>query len=276
RVCDLADKALLDTKLDRMLHHHNALLKGWGAEPVEKKELLDALLEVAPKILPFMEPVWKRLDTLRREGKRILFEGAQGVMLDVDHGTYPFVTSSNTVPGMAAIGSGSSLHAVNYILGITKAYTTRVGSGPFPTELFDETGETIGRVGKEFGATTGRKRRCGWLDLVALRYAVRINGVTKLMMMKADVLSGFKTVNVCTAYQYNGKTITHLPYSIAPEHLHPVYTELKGWEQQLSGITAASGLPETLRQYIAFLETALGVPVTIVSVGPDRTQTIHC
>ena len=209
------------------------------------------------------------------EGKKILAEGAQGSLLDIDFGTYPYVTSSNTTAAGACTGLGVAPGKIGKVLGIFKAYTTRVGSGPFPTELFDKDGETMGRVGNEFGATTGRPRRCGWLDLVALKYAVQINGVTELMMMKADVLSGFETVKVCTAYQYKGKTIEHLPYSIESDHVTPMYTELKGWSKDLTKMTKKEELPPALNEYIAFLEEQLDVPIRIVSVGPDRTQTIH-
>ncbi len=209
------------------------------------------------------------------EGKKILAEGAQGSLLDIDFGTYPFVTSSNTTAAGACTGLGVAPNKIKRVLGIFKAYTTRVGSGPFPTELFDKDGETMGRVGNEFGATTGRPRRCGWLDLVALKYAVQINGVTELMMMKADVLSGFKTIKVCTAYKYKGQEIQHLPYNIESKHVTPVYTELKGWAKDLTQMTQANELPPALNDYIAFLEEQLNVPIKIVSVGPDRLQTIH-
>jgi adenylosuccinate synthase len=210
-----------------------------------------------------------------KSGKKILAEGAQGSLLDIDFGTYPYVTSSNTTAAGACTGLGISPGSIQEVFGIFKAYTTRVGSGPFPTELFDEDGETMGRVGNEFGATTGRPRRCGWLDLVALKYAVRINGVTRLMMMKADVLSGFETIKVCTAYHYQGNQISHLPYSIEAPYLTPVYREMPGWKEDLTGMTAADELPKELQAYISFLEEELQVPISIVSVGPDRTQTIH-
>ncbi len=209
------------------------------------------------------------------EGKKILAEGAQGSLLDIDFGTYPFVTSSNTTAAGACTGLGVAPNKIGRVLGIFKAYTTRVGSGPFPTELFDNDGETMGRVGNEFGATTGRARRCGWLDLVALKYAVQVNGVTELMMMKADVLSGFKTLKVCTAYTYKGEEIKHLPYNIESEHVTPVYTQMKGWAKDLTQLTKAEDLPPALNEYIAFLEEQLNVPIKIVSVGPDRVQTIH-
>ncbi|SDQ59365.1 adenylosuccinate synthase [Flagellimonas zhangzhouensis] len=209
------------------------------------------------------------------ENKKILAEGAQGSLLDIDFGTYPFVTSSNTTAAGACTGLGVAPNKIKRVFGIFKAYTTRVGSGPFPTELFDEDGATMGRVGNEFGATTGRPRRCGWLDLVALKYAVQINGVTELMMMKADVLSGFETIKVCTAYKYKGEKIQHLPYNIEEEYVTPVYTEMKGWAKDLTKLTKAEELPPALNDYIAFLEEQLEVPIKIVSVGPDRLQTIH-
>ena len=210
----------------------------------------------------------------QRHQKSILAEGAQGSLLDIDFGTYPFVTSSNTTAAGACTGLGVAPNSIKEVFGIFKAYTTRVGSGPFPTELFDENGETMSRVGHEFGATTGRPRRCGWLDLVALRYACQVNGVTQLMMMKADVLSGFKTLKVCTAYNYKGKEITHLPYNIEPENVKPIYTNFKGWEENLTTMERPESLPKALIEYIEFLESELQIPIKIVSVGPDRKQTI--
>jgi len=210
----------------------------------------------------------------QKNGKSILAEGAQGSLLDIDFGTYPYVTSSNTTAAGACTGLGVAPNNIGDVFGIFKAYTTRVGSGPFPTELFDEDGETMGRVGQEFGATTGRSRRCGWLDLVALKYACQINGVTQLMMMKGDVLSGFKSLKVCTAYNYKGETITHLPFNIEEENVTPIYTEFKGWAADLTAMEDASQLPKELNDYIAFLEKELDIPIKIVSVGPDRKQTI--
>jgi adenylosuccinate synthase len=215
------------------------------------------------------------LNQAQKDGKSILAEGAQGSLLDIDFGTYPFVTSSNTTAAGACTGLGVSPSKINEVFGIFKAYTTRVGSGPFPTELFDSYGETMGRVGNEFGATTGRPRRCGWLDLVALKYAVQINGVTQLMMMKGDVLSGFDKLKVCTSYKYKGEVIDHLPYNIEEENITPIYTEVKGWKEDLTKMTDASQIPQALNEYISFLENELEVPIKIVSVGPDRTQTIH-
>nr|WP_297783483.1 adenylosuccinate synthase [uncultured Allomuricauda sp.] len=212
---------------------------------------------------------------VQAEGKKILAEGAQGSLLDIDFGTYPFVTSSNTTAAGACTGLGVAPNKIKRVLGIFKAYTTRVGSGPFPTELFDEDGAKMAKIGNEFGATTGRPRRCGWLDLVALKYAVQINGVTELMMMKADVLSGFDTIKVCTAYKYKGEEIQHLPYNIEEEYVTPIYNEMKGWSKDLTKLSKAEDLPATLNDYIAFLEQQLNVPIKIVSVGPDRLQTIH-
>ncbi len=211
----------------------------------------------------------------QKSGKKILAEGAQGSMLDIDFGTYPFVTSSNTTAAGACTGLGVSPGSIDEVFGIFKAYATRVGRGPFPTELFDENGATMSRVGNEFGATTGRPRRCGWLDLVALKYAIRINGVTALMMMKADVLSGFETIRICTSYKYRGDTIDHLPYNIEADNVVPVYRDMKGWKKDLTRMSKASELPENLNKYIDFLEDELEVPIKIVSVGPDRKQTIH-
>jgi len=209
-----------------------------------------------------------------KSGKTILAEGAQGSLLDVDFGTYPFVTSSTTTAAGACTGLGVAPNKIGEVFGIFKAYTTRVGSGPFPTELFDEDGETMSRVGNEFGATTGRPRRCGWLDLVALRYACQVNGVTQLMMMKGDVLSGFKTLKVCTAYKYKGDIIKHFPYNIDPENVEPIFTEFKGWNEDLTAMSDANQLPKELNTYIEFLEKELEIPIIIVSVGPDRKQTI--
>lgn len=214
------------------------------------------------------------LNSALKEGKTILAEGAQGSLLDIDFGTYPFVTSSNTTAAGACTGLGIAPNKVKDVFGIFKAYTTRVGSGPFPTELFDAVGETMAKVGNEFGSVTGRARRCGWLDLVALKYAVEVNGVTALYMMKGDVLSGFDTLKVCTAYTYKGEQIDHLPYNIEEENVQPVYVEKKGWKQDLTGLTTYGDLPEELKEYIEFIEEYVGVPIKVVSVGPDRKQTI--
>ncbi|CAM4288358.1 adenylosuccinate synthase [Zobellia nedashkovskayae] len=237
-----------------------------------EKDFFDSINEL--KELTFIDSE-EYLYQAQKSGKKILAEGAQGSLLDIDFGTYPFVTSSNTTAAGACTGLGVAPNQIGDVKGIFKAYTTRVGSGPFPTELFDEDGETMARVGNEFGATTGRPRRCGWLDLVALKYAVIINGVTELMMMKADVLSGFDTLKICTAYNYKGKKIEHLPFNIEAENVTPIYSEMKGWKEDLTKMSSADQLPATLMAYIEFLEKELEVPIKIVSVGPDRTQTIH-
>ncbi|WP_130734558.1 adenylosuccinate synthase [Flavobacterium sp. J27] len=236
-----------------------------------EEEFFDAIAGL--KKLTFIDSE-EYLNKALKEGKSILAEGAQGSLLDVDFGTYPFVTSSNTTAAGACTGLGIAPNKVKEVFGIFKAYTTRVGSGPFPTELFDEAGQTMARVGNEFGAVTGRPRRCGWLDLVALKYAVQVNGVTQLYMMKGDVLSGFETLDICTAYKYNGEEIQHLPYNIEPENVEPVFTTLKGWQADLTGMTNYEELPIELKEYIEFIEKELEVPISVISVGPDRKQTI--
>lgn len=263
-------------KYRALANKHQAMIASYKADiQYDLEELETAFFEAIEtlKTLEFIDSEAYLFDAMA-EGKSILAEGAQGSLLDIDFGTYPFVTSSNTTAAGACTGLGVAPNKIKEVFGIFKAYTTRVGSGPFPTELFDEEGATMGRVGNEFGATTGRPRRCGWLDLVALKYAVAINGVTQLMMMKGDVLSGFKKLKVCTAYNYQGKTITHFPYDIDPELVSPIYTELPGWKEDLTGMTSADQLPKELLGYIEYLEAELGVPIKIVSVGPDRKQTI--
>ncbi|MCX2678474.1 adenylosuccinate synthase [Galbibacter sp. EGI 63066] len=256
---------------------HEAMINFYNVDIQYNLDELEAEFFKAVKVLKTLTFIDSEeyIHQAQQNGKSILAEGAQGSLLDIDFGTYPFVTSSNTTAAGACTGLGIAPGKIGEVFGIFKAYTTRVGSGPFPTELFDEDGDTIGRVGKEFGATTGRKRRCGWLDLVALRYAVQVNGVTQLMMMKADVLSGFKKLKVCTAYNYRGETIKHLPYNIEAENITPVYTEIDGWDKDLTQISSEKDFPEALNKYIDFLEKELNVPIKIVSVGPDRTQTIH-
>ena len=262
-------RALAD-KHETMIDFHNVDIQ-YDLKELET-EFFNAIKEL--KQLTFIDSE-EYLYQAQKKGKKILAEGAQGSLLDIDFGTYPYVTSSNTTAAGACTGLGVPPGNIGGVFGIFKAYTTRVGSGPFPTELEDEVGETMGRVGNEFGATTGRPRRCGWLDLVALKYAVRINGVSQLMMMKADVLSGFKTIKICTAYKYKGAQVSHLPYNIEAENVTPIYTEMKGWEKDLTKMTSAEQLPETLIDYIDYLEKELEVPIKIVSVGPDRKQTIH-
>ena len=262
-------RALAD-KHEAMIDFYNVDIQ-YDLQELEA-EFMEAVKEL--KHLTFIDSE-EFLYQAQKEGKKILAEGAQGSLLDVDFGTYPYVTSSNTTAAGACTGLGVAPNQIGRVFGIFKAYATRVGSGPFPTELFDEDGATMGKVGNEFGATTGRPRRCGWIDLVALKYAVQINGVTELMMMKGDVLSGFKTIKICTAYKYKGTTISHLPYNIEAENVTPIYTEMKGWAKDLTKMTSEEELPESLMAYIKFLEAELEVPIKIVSVGPDRTQTIH-
>ncbi|MBT0608510.1 adenylosuccinate synthase [Aequorivita echinoideorum] len=255
---------------------HEAMIDFYNAEIQYDLSELEAEFFRAVEVLKTLTFIDSEeyLHKAQQEGKSILAEGAQGSLLDIDFGTYPFVTSSNTTAAGACTGLGVAPGKIKEVYGIFKAYTTRVGSGPFPTELFDEDGATMGRVGNEFGATTGRPRRCGWLDLVALRYAVQVNGVTQLIMMKGDVLSGFEKLKVCTAYNYKGETIQHFPYNIEAENVTPVYTEMKGWEADLTKMTEASQMPKALNDYIDYLEKELNVPIKIVSVGPDRKQTI--
>ncbi len=263
-------------KYRALANKHEAMIASYKADiEYNLSELEVAFFEAIEtlKTLKFIDSEAFLFDAMD-QGKSILAEGAQGSLLDIDFGTYPYVTSSNTTAAGACTGLGVAPNKIKDVFGIFKAYTTRVGSGPFPTELFDQVGATMGKVGNEFGATTGRPRRCGWLDLVALKYAVAINGVTQLMMMKGDVLSGFKKLKVCTAYAYQGKTISHFPYDIDPKLVTPIYTELSGWKEDLTQMTQADELPEEFITYIEFLEAELGVPIKIVSVGPDRKQTI--
>ena len=259
----------LANKHESMVSFYNVDLE-YDLEELEVEffEAVDVL-----KSLKFIDSE-EYLHQAQRDGKSILAEGAQGSLLDIDFGTYPFVTSSNTTAAGACTGLGIAPNTIEEVFGIFKAYTTRVGSGPFPTELFDEDGETMGRVGNEFGATTGRSRRCGWLDLVALRYACQVNGVTQLMMMKADVLSGFKSLKVCTAYKYKGEIIHHFPYNVEAENITPIYTDFEGWAEDLTEMNNESKLPKSLNVYIDFLEEELQIPIKVVSVGPDRKQTI--
>lgn len=275
RVCDLGDPDALGPKIERLLAHHNALLRGLGQPEVDAGELRAQLEEIAPKILPFAEAVWIRLDEARRAGKRILFEGAQGVMLDVDHGTYPYVTSSNTVSSQAAAGSGMGPGAIGTVLGITKAYTTRVGSGPFPTELTDEIGEELGRKGHEFGVVTGRKRRCGWFDAVMVRQAIKVAGITGIALTKLDVLDGFKELRICVGYDLDGKRLQHLPASAtAQAACRPVYETFEGWQESTRGARSWAALPATAIKYVRRIEELIEAPVTLLSTSPERDDTI--
>ncbi|NJY63281.1 adenylosuccinate synthase [Salinimicrobium sp. CDJ15-81-2] len=256
---------------------HEAMISFYNVDVQYNLEELEAEFFKAIETLKSLQFIDSEeyLYQAQKDGKSILAEGAQGSLLDIDFGTYPFVTSSNTTAAGACTGLGVAPNQIKEVFGIFKAYTTRVGSGPFPTELFDEDGEKMGRIGKEFGATTGRPRRCGWLDMVALKYAVQVSGVTQLIMMKADVLSGFDTLKICTAYNYRGDEITHLPYNIEAENVTPVYTHFKGWKEDLTKLSSAGELPQELKEYITYIEKELEIPVKIVSVGPDRLQTIE-
>jgi len=275
RVCDLADPDSLPEKLDHLLLHHNALLRGLGAPEIERAPLLASLIEIAPKVLPFAEPVWRLLDEAKRAGRRVLFEGAQGIMLDVDHGTYPFVTSSHTHPGQAASGAGLGPGAVGYVLGITKAYTTRVGSGPFPTELTDATGELLGQRGKEFGVVTGRKRRCGWFDAVMVRQAVKVAGIHGIALTKLDVLDGFAEIKVCTGYRLGNAILDRLPAGAAQQQaVEPIYETIEGWSENTRGARSWAQLPALAIKYIRRIEELIEAPVALFSTSPERDDTV--
>jgi adenylosuccinate synthase len=275
RLGDLVSREIVAQKLEVLLLHHNALLRGLGLDEIDRAGLEAELMEVAAKVLPFADIVWKTLDGVRRAGKRILFEGAQGTMLDIDHGTYPFVTSSNTVAGAAAAGSGLGPGVLGYVLGITKAYTTRVGGGPFPTELTDDVGRTLGERGKEFGTVTGRARRCGWFDAVLVRHAVRVNGITGLALTKLDVLDGFSEVKVCVGYRVGGEDIDYLPASsVLQTQVEPYYEVMEGWSQSTQGARSWAELPATAVKYIRRIEELIGAPVHLLSTSPERDDTI--
>ena len=275
RMCDLAEPETLAAKLDDMLLHHNALLKGLGAAPFERQVLLDRLLELAPQLLPYVEPVWQRLDQARRAGTRILFEGAQAVMLDVDHGTYPFVTSSNTIAGTAAGGSGVGPGVVGFVLGIAKAYCTRVGSGPFPTELHDDVGRGLGERGREFGTNTGRPRRCGWFDAALVRQAVKVGGIDGLALTKLDVLDGMPELKIGVGYTIDGVHVDHLPAGQgAQARAVPVYETIEGWTTSTRGARTWAQLPAAAIKYVKRIEELVEAPVTLLSTSPDRDDTI--
>ncbi len=275
RVCDLADLDSLGAKVDELLVHHNALLRGFGQEEIDRDELMQLLEELAPRLLPYGATVWRELDEARRGGKRILFEGAQGIMLDVDHGTYPFVTSSNTVSGSAAAGTGLGPKSLEYVLGITKAYTTRVGSGPFPTELDDEIGSLLGERGREFGTVTGRQRRCGWFDAVLVRQSVKLSGMDGIALTKLDVLDGISEIKLCVGYKINGEESDYLPSSSALQAVaEPVYETLEGWGESTQGARSWAELPATAIKYIRRIEELIEAPVTLLSTSPERDDTI--
>ncbi|WP_038036772.1 adenylosuccinate synthase [Thermopetrobacter sp. TC1] len=275
RVSDLANPDTLPMKIERLLAHHNPLRKGLGVEEIDGRALFDALMDVAPVLLPFMDSVWSLLDAQKRAGKRILFEGAQGTFLDIDHGTYPFVTSSNTVASQAATGSGVGPSTLEYVLGIAKAYTTRVGSGPFPTELDDEIGRRIGERGREFGTVTGRARRCGWFDAVLVRQAIKVSGVTGIALTKLDVLDGFDELKVCVAYELDGERIDRLPAGQgAQARVKPVYETLPGWKESTYGARSWNDLPAQAVKYVRHIEELIECPVALLSTSPEREDTI--
>ena len=275
RVMDLRSERNLDSRLKNVLSHHNAIRKGLKKKVFKKEEIKKKLLKIAPQILEFAKPVWLKLDEFKKDRKKILFEGAQGVLLDVDHGTYPFVTSSNTVPSMASTGSGSGPGNIGYVLGITKAYTTRVGSGPFPTELKDKTGELLGKRGKEFGTVTARKRRCGWFDGVLVRQTIKISGINGIALTKLDVLDELDEIKMCIQYILNGKKIDYLPAASEDQfNIKPVYKIFPGWKTKTRGIKNIQDLPENAKKYIYALEDFIGAKVSSISTSPEREDTI--
>jgi adenylosuccinate synthase len=275
RVGDLAEPEMLSERIEGLLLHHNALRRGLGEPEIDAADLKAKLEDVAPKILPFIGVIWQELDAARRNGKRILFEGAQGTMLDVDHGTYPFVTSSNTVAAQAAVGSGQGPGVVDYVLGISKAYTTRVGGGPFPTELEDDIGRLLGERGKEFGTVTGRPRRCGWFDGVLVRQAVKINGINGIALTKLDVLDGMEELKVCTGYRIDGEPHDHLPASMVRQmKVEPVFEVMEGWSKSTRGARTWADLPATAVKYIRRIEEIIDSPIALLSTSPEREDVI--
>ena len=275
RVADLADRDALEAKIDRLGAHHDALRKGLGLPELDRAALLQSLLEIAPAILAYAQPAWRLLDQLNRQGRRILFEGAQGALLDVDHGTYPYVTSSNVVAGQAAAGSGMGPRGPGFVLGIVKAYTTRVGEGPFPTELEDEIGRHLSVVGKEVGVNTGRQRRCGWFDAVLVRQSVAINGIEGIALTKLDILDGLERLKICVGYRLNGELLDYLPAGLkAQAAIEPVYEEIEGWSETTQGARSWRDLPANAVKYVRRLEELIGAPVALLSTSPQRDDTI--
>jgi adenylosuccinate synthase len=275
RVMDLRSESNLDDRLENVLLHHNAIRKGLNKKVYEKDDLKQKLLKIAPEILKFAQPVWLKLNEFKNDRKKILFEGAQGILLDVDHGTYPYVTSSNTVPAMAATGSGIGPNMINYVLGITKAYTTRVGSGPFPTELNDNIGENLGRRGKEFGTVTARKRRCGWFDGVLVRQTIKISGINGIALTKLDVLDELDEIKMCVEYELNGKKIDYLPAASEDQFdVKPIYKTFPGWKTKTQGIRNIKDLPDNAKKYIHALEDFIGAGISSISTSPERDDTI--
>ena len=275
RVMDLRSEKNLDQRLESVLMHHNAIRKGLGKKIFEKEKLKKDLLKIAPEILKFSQPVWLKIEQFKRQKKKILFEGAQGVLLDVDHGTYPFVTSSNTVASSAATGSGCGPNSINYVLGITKAYTTRVGEGPFPTELKDDIGETLGNRGKEFGTVTSRKRRCGWFDGVLVRQSIKISGIDGIALTKLDVLDELDEIKMCIQYDLNGKKIDYFPAAVEDQlKIRPIYKIFPGWKKSTNGIKNKEQLPENAKNYIYAIEDFIGTKISSISTSPEREDTI--
>ena len=275
RVMDLVSEKNLDQRLETVLIHHNAIRKGLGKKIFKKDRLKKDLLKIAPEILRYSQPVWKKIDEFKIQEKKILFEGAQGILLDVDHGTYPFVTSSNTVASSAATGTGCGMSTINYVLGITKAYTTRVGEGPFPTELKDKTGELLGLRGKEFGTVTSRKRRCGWFDGVLVRQTIKISGINGIALTKLDVLDELDEIKVCIKYELNGKEIDYLPASVEDQmKVQPIYKSFNGWKSETKGIRNIDKLPKPAKNYIEFIEKFVGAKISSISTSPERDDTI--
>ncbi|WP_249690677.1 adenylosuccinate synthase [Stappia sp. WLB 29] len=275
RIMDLANLKSLPAKIDRLLAHHNALRRGLGEPEIDPETIFGELESIAGQVLPYMQTVWALLDNCRRDGKRILFEGAQGTLLDIDHGTYPFVTSSNTVSGQAAAGSGLGPNSIGYVLGITKAYTTRVGEGPFPSEQDNEVGEFLGTRGREFGTVTGRKRRCGWFDAVLVRQSCSINGINGIALTKLDVLDGLDEIKICVAYELDGQRIDHLPASQgAQARVKPIYETLPGWKESTEGARSWADLPAQAVKYVRHVEELIGAPVALLSTSPERDDTI--
>ena len=275
RVMDLRSEKNLNKRLEDVLIHHNAIRKGLGKKIFEKEKLKKELLKIAPEILKFSQPVWLKIDQFKRQKKKILFEGAQGILLDVDHGTYPFVTSSNTVASSAATGTGCGLNTVNYVLGITKAYTTRVGEGPFPTELKDKTGELLGTRGNEFGTVTSRKRRCGWFDGVLVRQSIKISGIDGIALTKLDVLDELDEIKICVQYDLNGEKVDYLPAAVEDQlRIKPIYKTFPGWKESTNGIKNIDELPENAKKYIFAIEDFIGTKISSISTSPERDDTI--
>ena len=275
RVIDLLSEENLDSKLTMLLEHHNSLRRGMGKKEYNKESLKNELFKIAPQILKYSKPIWKKIDEFKKSNKKILFEGAQGILLDVDHGTYPYVTSSNTVASSAATGSGCGIGTINYILGITKAYTTRVGEGPFPTELKNEIGEKLGERGKEFGTVTSRKRRCGWFDGVLVKQTIKISGINGIALTKLDVLDELEEIKICIAYDLNGEKIDYLPASADQQYkVKPIYKTFEGWKTTTCGIKKFSELPEKAQNYINFIESFIETKVSTISTSPERKDTI--